>query len=278
VSVGHYENFPVASRLVPTRYRSAVVAIYRYARAADDVADEGDAPSRQRLDELHEFVVAIDAIGRGETPTKPPFPEVAAAIRAHDLPLQPFRDLISAFAQDVTTVRYATFADVLDYCRRSANPVGRLLLALYRIDGVDNLAASDSICSGLQLANFWQDIAVDWRKGRVYLPQEDLARFQVRETHIERGLCDEAWRALLRFECARTRAMLDAGRPLVGAMPWRVGLELSAVIAGGRRILQRIDAVQGDVFRRRPQLGAIDWAVVAARALMPPRAARQAAS
>jgi len=272
VSVGHYENFPVASRLVPTRYRSAVVAIYRYARAADDIADEGDAAPQQRLDALRAFDDAIDAIAAGHTPNDAPFPEVASAIRGHGLPLQPFRDLISAFAQDVTTKRYATFDAVIDYCRRSANPVGRLLLALYRVDGAANLAASDSICSGLQLANFWQDVALDWRKGRVYLPQEDLARFGVRESHIEHANCDDNWRALMRFECARTRAMLDAGRPLVRAMPWRMGLELSAVIAGGRRILQRIDAVQGDVFRRRPHLRAFDWAVVAARALVPPRA------
>ena len=276
MSVGHYENFPVASRLVPARYRSAVVAIYRYARAADDIADEGDAPASQRLAELGAFVGAIDAIERGESPKDAPFPAVAAAIREHGLPFQPFRDLISAFSQDVTVKRYATFADVLDYCHRSADPIGRLLLALYDVRGDANLEASDCICSGLQLANFWQDIAVDWRKDRVYLPQEDLQRFAVHESQIAGGVCDERWRALLRFQCARTRAMLDAGRPLVRAMPWRAGLELSAVIAGGRRILQRIDAVRGDVFRRRPSLRAFDWAVVATRAVLPPRASAPA--
>jgi squalene synthase HpnC len=271
VSVGHYENFPVASILMPARLRPAVVAIYRFARAADDLADEGDAPADARVAALDAFDAELDRIERGETPDAPPFPALAAAIGEHGLALAPFHDLVSAFRQDVSVTRYANFDAVLDYCRRSANPVGRLLLALYDAQSPSNLEASDAICTGLQLTNFWQDIAVDWQKNRVYLPQDDLHRFGVSEAQIADGRVDEAWRALVGFEVARARRMLEAGRPLTRALPWRLGLELSAIISGGLRILDRIDSVGGDVFARRPVLATGDWIVVAWRALFPAR-------
>ena len=261
MSVGHYENFPVASRLVPAALRPAVVAIYRFARAADDLADEGDAPAAARIAALAGFDRALDRIEAGATPPEPPFPALAVAIRQHALPMAPFHDLLSAFTQDVTVGRYATYADLDDYCRRSANPVGRLLLALYRANTPVNLQYSDAICTGLQLTNFWQDVAVDWQKDRVYLPQEDLDRFGVPLTQIAAGRSDDRWRALL-----------VSGRPLTRALPWRLGLELAAVIAGGLRILDRIDGVHGDVFAHRPQLAARDWCVVAYHALLPSRA------
>ncbi len=272
MSVGHYENFPVASRLVPAALRPAVVAIYRFARTADDLADEGDAPAAERIAALAAFDHALDRIAAGETPAEAPFPPLAAAIREHALPMAPFHDLLSAFTQDVSVSRYGTYADLADYCRRSANPVGRLLLALYRADDPVNLQHSDAICTGLQLTNFWQDVAVDWRKNRVYLPQEDLERFNVPLTQIAAGRSDDRWRALLAFETTRARALLVSGRPLTRALPWRLGLELSAVIAGGLRILDRIDDVRGDVFAHRPQLAARDWCVVAYHALLPSRA------
>ena len=272
LSVGHYENFPVASRLVPAALRPAVVAIYRFARTADDLADEGDAPAAERIAALAAFDHALDRIAAGETPPELPFPALAAAIRKHSLPMAPFHDLLSAFTQDVSVGRYATFTDLNDYCRRSANPVGRLLLALYRADTPLNLQHSDAICTGLQLTNFWQDIAVDWRKDRVDLPQEDLDRFDVPVAQIAAARSDDRWRALLAFQTARARALLVSGRPLTRVLPWRLGLELSAVIAGGLRILDRIDGVRGDVFAHRPQLAARDWCVVAYHALLPSRA------
>ena len=256
---------------MPARLRPAVVAIYRFARAADDLADEGDAAPDARVSALDAFDAQLDRIAGGEVPDSPPFPALAAAIREHGLPLAPFHDLVSAFRQDVTVTRYANFDAVLDYCRRSANPVGRLLLALYAAQSPSNLEASDAICTGLQLTNFWQDIAVDWQKDRVYLPQDDLRRFGVSEAQIADGHVDDAWRALLEFEVARARRMLEAGRPLTRALPWRLGLELSAIISGGLRILDRIDRVGGDVFARRPVLATGDWIVVAWRALVPAR-------
>lgn len=271
MSVGHYENFPVASQLVPARLRPAVVAIYRFARAADDLADEGDAPPAARLAALETFRRALDAVGRGETPSLAPFPALAAQIRAHDLPLAPFHTLLSAFSQDVTTMRYQTFTDLEDYCRRSANPVGHLMLRLYGSDTPGNRATSDSICTGLQLANFWQDVAIDRKKGRIYLPLEDLRRFGVSEAQIDNEVVDAAWRSLMQFETARARRLLESGRPLLAALPWRLRLEIGAVIAGGQRILARIDAVGGDVFRRRPVLGPLDWAAVGFRTLVPAR-------
>ncbi len=278
MAVGHYENFPVASRLVPARLRPAVVALYRFARSADDIADEGDAAPAQRLAALAAYDAALDEIRRGGTPAQPPFPALAGAVRAHGLPLAPMHDLVSAFRQDVTVGRYATYDDLLDYCRRSANPVGRLVLALYRADAPANLAPSDAICTGLQLVNFWQDVAIDWRKDRVYLPQEDLDRFGVPLTAIAERRADDAWRALMAFEVARARQLLESGRPLVSALPWRLGLELAAVIAGGLRICARIDAVGGDVFTQRPTLRTRDWCAVAYHALNTRRAARRATS
>jgi squalene synthase HpnC len=271
VSAAHYENFPVASFLLPRAMRAAVLAIYRFARAADDIADEGEATPAERLAALDRFDQALDAIAAGRRPIEPPFADLADAVARHALPLAPFRGLLSAFRQDVTTRRYSSFRSLLDYCRRSANPIGRLLLHLNRCVTPQNEANSDAICSALQLVNFWQDIAADWRKGRVYLPQEDLAHFGVAEAQIAQDRCDERWRALMAFETARSRAMLESGRPLVQALPWRAGLELAGVLAGGHRILDRIDAVHGDVFHHRPQLRRIDWPFVAWRALFPPR-------
>mgnify|MGYP000917401055 FL=1 len=177
--VDHYENFPVASVLLPKRLRRPIEAIYRFARSADDIADEGDALPAERLAGLAAYNIQLDAIERGEPVAGPVFAPLAAAIADWRLPIQLFRDLLDAFSQDVTKERYADYTELLDYCRRSANPVGRLLLHLVDRASPENLIRSDAICSALQLANFWQDIAVDWKKNRVYLPQEDLIRFGV---------------------------------------------------------------------------------------------------
>jgi len=271
VSAGHYENFPVASLLVPQRLRPAILAVYRFARMADDFADEGDAAPVERLAALDRFEAALDAIEVGSPPSTPPFPELAAAIARHGMAVAPFRDLLSAFRQDVTTTRYPSAAALFDYCRRSANPIGRLMLRIFDADAPANLAASDAICTALQLINFWQDVAADWAKGRVYLPTEDLDRFGVTESHIAEARCDSAWSALMAFESARARALLDAGRPLTDVLPWRLRLEISGVLAGGHRILDGIDATGGDVFRGSPRLSASDWIGVARSAIFPPR-------
>lgn len=274
--VDHYENFPVASFLMPARLREPVEAIYAFARGADDVADEGDAPAVARLARLNDYRLAIEAIGRGEdlaavvreAPLRAMFERLARNVRAFALPLQPFRDLLDAFAQDVGKTRYADFPELLDYCRRSANPVGRLLLHLYGEATPDNLRMSDAICTSLQLINFWQDVAVDWGKGRIYLPQDTLACFGAAEDDIAAGRCDARWRALLAFEVQRARAMMVSGAPLARRLPGRIGWELRLIVAGGLRILERIEMAGYDVFRARPTLGRADWARLAWRALL----------
>ena len=264
--VDHYENFPVASWLLPAPMREPVEAIYGFARGADDIADEGDADDATRLAGLAEYSRALDEIEAGRTVPYPPFERAGRAIREHHLPVQLFRDLIDAFSQDVTTKRYATYPDLLDYCRRSANPVGRLLLHLFGRTDARSLSQSDAICTSLQLINFWQDVAIDWQKGRVYIPQEDLVRFGVPEASIGEARVDDAWRKVMAFQCERSRALMRSGAPLGQALPGRLGLEIRAVVAGGERILDKIEAVAGDVFRHRPVLGKADWLVILARA------------
>ena len=266
MSVGHYENFPVASILLPKRLRWPVSVIYRFARTADDFADEGDLPPAARLAALDDYRAELARIESAAPSGLPLFVDLAAVIRDHRLPIGLFRDLLDAFSQDVVKHRYATFAEVLDYCRRSANPVGRLLLHLFGAAHAPNLERSDAICSALQLINFWQDLAIDWRKGRVYLPREDLDRFGVSEAQLAAGDTGGGFAALMRFEVARSRAMLESGAPLAVSLRGRVGLELRMIVQGGLRILDKLAALNGDVFGRRPVLGAFDWPLMAFRA------------
>ena len=266
--VDHYENFPVASWLLPHHLRAPVVALYRFARSADDIADEGDAPPEQRLARLDAYRAELDVIAAGGNSDDPLFRQLAGAVRDHDLQVPLLRDLLDAFTQDLTQTRYASYADLQEYCRRSANPVGRLLLRLYRAESQQQLAWSDSICTSLQLINHWQDIGIDWSKNRIYLPQDDLQRFGVAEAQIAAGTVDDNWRALLRFEVGRARAMMLAGAPLGRSLPGRIGLELRLIVAGGLAILDKIEAVDYDVFRHRPILKPLDWPSLLWRASM----------
>ncbi|MCX7172215.1 MAG: squalene synthase HpnC [Proteobacteria bacterium] len=263
----HYENFPVASWLLPRHLRAPVAAIYWFARSADDIADEGEFDHAERLRRLDHYRTELDGIAAGTASLEPLFQRLGGVAAEHQLPLGLFNDLLDAFTQDVTQTRYANFAELMAYCRRSANPIGRLLLHLYQAEGPENLVYSDAICSSLQLINHWQDIGIDWDKGRVYLPQEDLARFAVSEAQIDDGRVDDHWRALLRFQVERARQMMQAGAPLGGRLPGRIGLELRMIIAGGLRILEKIEAVGYDVFRFRPVLTPTDWPLLLWRAL-----------
>lgn len=267
MAVDHYENFPVASLLLPPRLRHPVALIYRFAREADDFADEGDAPPEVRLQRLDGFRQQLNRLERGAAPEIAWFSDLGALIRLHGLPFRLFHDLLSAFSQDVVKTRYANHDEVLDYCRRSANPVGRLLLVLYGAGERAHGAWSDAICSSLQLVNFLQDIAVDYRKGRVYVPQDELARFGVAEERIARGDAGGPWQELMAFQIARARALLNEGAPLGRALEGRIGLELRMIVAGGGRILEKIEKVGGDVFNRRPELRPFDWALMLLRAI-----------
>ncbi|MDB5804673.1 MAG: Squalene/phytoene synthase [Betaproteobacteria bacterium] len=271
MSVGHYENFPVASIILPRRLREPIAAIYHFARGADDIADEGDAGDAERIAGLEAYRAQLRLAAAGEPPAPQPeammFTRLGDVIRHYNLPVQLFEDLLDAFAQDVVKKRYADFPEVLDYCRRSANPVGRLLLHLYGKADAENLRRSDCICSALQLINFWQDIAVDWQKERVYLPQDSLVRFGASEADIAQSKLTPQFLAMMKFEVARARAMLRDGAPLVHALPGRMGIELRMVVQGGLRILEKIEAVHYDMFRHRPILKAWDWALMAGRAI-----------
>jgi squalene synthase HpnC len=273
MAVDHYENFPVASLLLPRRLRGAVADIYRFARSADDIADEGAMEDAWRLEQLAAYRAQLHWIASGARSDAGPAPALApifqplaATIARHQLPITPFYDLLSAFEQDVTVKRYADMSALLDYCARSANPVGRLMLHLYGAVTPDNLRDADAICSGLQLVNFWQDVRVDWRKDRVYLPQDALDRHGVTEEDIAACRLTPQWTALMSERIDATRALLHCGAPLARRLPGRIGLELRLVVQGGLRILERIEMARYDVFMNRPQLGAKDWGVMLWRA------------
>jgi squalene synthase HpnC len=265
MAVDHYENFPVASILLPKRLRRPVEVIYQFARQADDFADEGDMPDEERLAKLDEFRAELKRIAGNQALKLPLFHDIAEIVAQHELPLQLFHDLLDAFSQDVVKKRYADFDEVLDYCRRSANPVGRLLLHLYRETSETNLKYSDAICTSLQLINFWQDVQKDYAINRIYLPQDDMARFGVSEAQIAHGEVTDAWRQLLRFEVQRAREMMLTGAPLGSILTGRIGLEMRMIVAGGLRILKKLDIAEYDMFRRRPVLKTWDWVIMLAQ-------------
>ncbi len=265
--VDHYENFPVASFLVPAPLRRPIEVIYHFARSADNLADEGDASPEERLAALAAYHEELDRIEAGLTPLTPLFVALADVIRQHALPIQLFRDLLDAFAQDVVKKRYADTPELLDYCQRSANPVGRLVLHLFGHTDPEHLAQSDCICTALQLINFWQDVAVDWEKDRIYIPQTDLSRFHVTEADIAAARWSANWAALMDFQTDRARDLMLQGAPLVHALPGRLGWEIRLTVQGGLRILERIRQVRGNVFQHRPRLGKWDWLVLAGRSL-----------
>jgi len=267
MSVEHYENFPVASLLVPAKLRRPIEVIYHFARSADDIADEGDATPDKRLAELAAYQAELDRIAAGTPPFTPLFISLAEVIRQYALPIQLFRDLLDAFAQDVVKKRYADYPELLDYCRRSANPVGRLVLHLFGRTEAEHLEQSDCICTALQLINFWQDVAIDWQKDRVYIPQTDFPNFRISEADIAASRWSANWAALMDFEIDRAQALMRRGAPLVHALPGRLGWEIRLTMQGGLRILERLRRVRGNVFAHRPKLGKWDWLVLASRSL-----------
>jgi len=269
VPVDHYENFPVASLLCPARLRPAIEAIYHFARTADDLADEGDAAPAERLAALTSYRAALAAAAAGQATSASPhvFGPLSAAIERHRLPVELLDALLDAFVQDVTVTRYADRPMLLDYCRRSANPIGRLLLHLYGVDGTDLLARSDAICTALQLANFWQDLGVDTRRGRLYLPETDCRRHGVDPAELLAGRDSEATRRLVTDAVAWARELMRFGAPLVHAVPGRAGWELRLVVQGGLRILERIDRLGGATLTQRPTLDWTDAPVLVWRAL-----------
>ncbi len=272
VSIEHYENFPVASLLCPRRLRPAVAALYHFARTADDLADEGDVPTEQRVQDLQAYRADLLAITEGK-PASPRwaaqvFEPLAQALASHALPSRLLHDLLDAFEQDLHKTAYTDREELLDYCRRSANPVGRLLLHLYGVNDELALRQSDAICSSLQLINFWQDFSRDGPNGRVYVPQTDLLRFGVSRESLLNCQDQPTARALIEDLCRWAEALMHEGAPLVHRVPGRAGWELRLVVQGGLRILAKIRAMQYASLIHRPRLRAHDVPLLLWRAAL----------
>ena len=267
--IDHYENFPVASWLCPPRLRPPIAAIYHFARTADDIADEGNAPPAERLADLAAYRADLHAIARGAAPSPRwarVFQALAVQMQAFQLPLQPLDDLLSAFAQDVRKTAagdsYADWPELIDYCRRSANPVGRLLLHLYGVTDAQAQQESDAICTALQLINFWQDLSVDIPRGRYYLPLAECAVHGIVITDPARQFAtlksDEKTTNLIAACAHQASASMQKGLKLVHRIPGRAGWELRAVTQGATRVLDKIDALGAAVLHQRPTVGKAD--------------------
>ncbi|HEY8974132.1 MAG TPA: squalene synthase HpnC [Burkholderiaceae bacterium] len=270
VSVDHYENFPVASWLCPPALRPAVRAIYWFARTADDIADEGDAPAAARQADLAAYRQDLLAALAGQPPSArwpAIFGPLAQVIAAHHLPASELLALLDAFEEDTRHAGYADRAALVQYCSRSANPVGRLLLHLHGLADPELQRRSDAVCTALQLVNFWQDLSVDLPRGRDYVPRSDAAAHATTSMDCLREPHAHASRALLRELCAWARELMLEGAPIAPAVPGRVGWELRLVVQGGLRILAKIEAMNFASFARRPRLHAADHLLIGLRAL-----------
>ncbi len=274
MAVDHYENFPVASLLCPAHLRPAITAIYNFARTADDLADEGHASADQRLADLARYRADLQAISTSQEHSQS-WPQVFLPLRevllSFKLPTALLTDLLDAFEQDIRSTaeqgRYATDTGLLDYCSRSANPVGRLLLHLYGVSDALSLTQSDQICSALQLINFWQDVSVDVARGRWYPSVQTMARFGVTDADLSAHSNSQNATQLVAYYTSTARAMMHKGAPLAGRIPGRAGWELRLVVQGGLRILDKIEALRFATWRVRPKLTAWDVPLIVWRAL-----------
>lgn len=261
----HYENFPVASLLLPKAIRPHIAAVYAFARKADDFADEAEFEG-VRMEKLKQFETELNLLAT-EKPTDPVFIALKETIQKFNLPLKLFHDLLFAFKTDITVSRYQTFEDLLHYCRHSADPVGRIVLSIMGYPAPKFLEYSDNICTALQLANFWQDVERDLEKGRIYIPIEDLNRFNYSTQELQRKDYNNNFKRLITFEVERTRELFLKGKPLCSKVPGRFGLELRLTWCGGYSILDKIQEIKGDVLHHRPALKKRDFFTLFWRAL-----------
>jgi squalene synthase HpnC len=266
LAASHYENFPVASWLLPRCLRKHVAVLYAFARIADDFSDEAEYEGVRR-ERLLDWRGQLHAAARGEAPRHPVFLALGQTLRDLELPVEPFDDLLSAFLQDVDKKRYATFEEVLDYCRRSADPVGRVVLMIHGYRDPELFALSDALCTGLQLANFWQDISVDLKKDRIYIPEEDFKAFGYSEGDMRMGVVNEGFRNLMKFEVQRTRALFEKARPLSRRLRRPLSWEISLTWFGGREVLRKVRKQGYDTLSARPALCRWDWIPLMARAV-----------
>jgi squalene synthase HpnC len=264
----HYENFPVLSLFLPRALRPHVAAIYAFARAADDLADEGSRSPTERLAALARQHAMIDAC-RNAAVDDPVPRALGHTVAAFAIPLPLLHDLIAAFEEDAVQTRYRSFNDLLRYCERSANPIGRMLLLLFRCPHPEAVLPADALCTALQLTNFWQDVSRDVPRGRVFFPAEDMERFHVTDDALRVSPAPQPVRELLRFEIRRTRDYFAAADALFPLLPWRLRMNLRATRGGGRRILERIEQADCNVTAFRPALTRMEYAAILSRAVFP---------
>ena len=247
--------------------RKPVSVIYAFARQADDFADEGELNREERIALLNGFRLELERIRNRKEPETALFAELSTVIRQYGLPLQPFHDLLDAFTQDIDRKRYEDFTELIAYCEKSANPVGRLLLILYGVDSERNRFYSDRICSSLQLINFLQDVEIDYAMDRIYLPQDEMTRFGISESDIASRHAGQSWQALMAFQADRARKMMLEGAPLAKIMKGRFSFEMKLIVLGGLAILDKLEKAGWDVYRNRPRLERSDWLYLVLRGL-----------
>lgn len=266
LAASHYENFPVASKLLKRGLRRHIAALYAFARIADDFADEPEYEGVRR-ERLLDWRAQLADVGT-RAPRHPVFLALGRTFEELDLPKKPFDDLLSAFLQDIEKRRYATYEELVDYCRRSADPVGRIVLMVHGYRDEELFRYSDAVCTALQLANFWQDLSVDLKKDRVYIPEEDFKAFGYSEADMRMGVVNDNFKNLMKFEVSRTRALFEQGRALPSRLSWPLSWEIRMTWHGGREILRKIHKLNFDTLTARPTLTKSDWIPLIARSVL----------
>ncbi len=254
----HYENFPVASLILPNHLRISIQKIYNFARSADDIADCPDLPLTFKRERLQFFREELQKIATNSFPLTPLFHELSNVVNQYNLPLRLFEDLLDAFEQDLTTSRYETYAQLTSYCERSANPIGRILLHLFEQPKDEYFQLSDSICTGLQIINFLQDITEDYDINRIYLPSDEMKAFGITEGHIKHKTFDLKWLNFMEFQVDRAQQLLNSGAPLYGKLPGRLGIEIKAIVKSGTQVTKKLMNSRGNIFSETHKLNARD--------------------
>ena len=263
----HYENFPVGSFLLPKEFREPIRLVYAFARVADDIADEGNDSKETRLQRLDEWEGEFRRMLAGDTRISF-FQELEETANKYEIPSSLFFELIEAFRMDAGGRDYSTFEDLLFYCRHSANPVGRILLHILNCANDETGKFSDTICTALQLTNFWQDLSIDIKRNRVYIPHEDFERFGLTADDLKSDVGTDAIRPLLKFQVERTKKLFLGGRPLFRLIDKRFALELRLTYHGGMRMLEKVEHLAYDTLHHRPVLSRFDWALIVIRSLL----------
>ncbi len=257
----HYENFPVVSRFLPKSIRKHIAVVYQFARQADDLADEGVLPTSERIKKLEEYEQQLNDSLNNKSINEF-WVSLAETVKCKNLTVKHFKDLLSAFKQDVVKQRYNNFEEILDYCERSANPVGRIILELFDIRDPEIVGYSDSICTALQLTNFYQDVSVDIIKGRFYLPIDEMDQFGISENMFEKKEDNTNFQQLIKYQTDRTKKLFENGKKILRYLPWNLKFQIKLTILGGTRILKKIEKIKYNTLKQRPVLTKYDYLII----------------